>query len=109
MVRLFIKFLRDILNIVSGDIVLSMRLYDHINEQEALRYWMKVTNLTKENFRTTTRLVSLASQRKRPFNRLPYGMLQVGVYDTPKFHEIMGLIEGVRSQCRYDIVHKLPR
>ena len=75
-----------------------MRLYEHINEETALQQWIKVTGFPKENFHKTTYLVSIASKRKRPHNRLPYGTLQVEVCDTQKFHHLMGLIEGVKKQ-----------
>ena len=34
---------------------------------------------------------------KRPFNRLPFGVIQVRISNTNLFHKIMGWIEGVRS------------
>lgn len=98
MVRTFLKFLKEILHVPDSKIRLCMRLYEHINEETALQQWIKVTGFPKENFHKTTYLVSIASKRKRPHNRLPYGTLQVEVCDTQKFHHLMGLIEGVKKQ-----------
>ena len=98
MIRTFLKFLKKILQVQDSKIHLYMRLYEHINEETARQYWMKVTGFPKESFHKTTYLVSIASKRKRPYNRLPYGTLQIEVCDTQKFHYLMGLIEGVKKQ-----------
>jgi len=98
MILVFIKFLLSVLEIPQNKLRLVMRLYPHINEQLALRYWMKITGLSRESFFRSTFLVSLASKHKRPYNRLPYGTLQIGVHDTNKFHQLIGLINGVKAQ-----------
>lgn len=98
MIKLFVRFLVKILDIKLDDIRLTMRLYAHINEQEAMRYWGGITGLGDNNFRKTTYLVTGASKGVRPFNRLPYGTLQVAVYSTERFHWLMGLLAGVKKQ-----------
>ena len=98
MIKIFMRFLREILGVTDGEFRIAMRLYTNINEQVALKYWMHITNLDRCSFRKTTYLVSGASKQKRPFNRLPYGTLQIGVYNTEKFHRIMGWIEGVENK-----------
>lgn len=102
MARLFVKFLQGGLGIDPREIVLAMRLYPHINENTAREYWMQATGLSKSNFRRSTYLVSSASKRKRPFNRLPYGTLQVAVYRTDKFYELMGMVDGVKRMFGCD-------
>lgn len=97
MVKVFIRFLFEILKIPAAEIRLTMRLYDHINEKTARKYWIDVTGLAEKNFQQTTYLVSGASKRKRPSDSLPYGTLQVAVYSTEKFHEIMGMIDGLKK------------
>ncbi|MEK7115681.1 MAG: hypothetical protein AAB862_01915 [Patescibacteria group bacterium] len=98
MIKIFIRFLKEILGVTEGEFRIAMRLYPHINEQSAMKYWMGITRFSKSSFRKTTYLVSGASKKKRPFNRLPYGTIQIGVYNTEKFHRIMGWIEGVKNQ-----------
>ena len=98
MIRLFIKFLRDILRVPVYKICLYMRLYPGIKENEARVFWIKNTNLPESCFRKSTILISLASKRSRPFSRLPYGTLQVHVADTQKFYKLMGFIEGVKEK-----------
>lgn len=98
MVKAFIAFLERIMDVEPSHIILTMRLYPHINETEAARYWLNVTGLKRENLRRTTNMISGASRGRRPFNRLPYGTLQISVNSTPKFHRLMGLIEGVKAK-----------
>lgn len=98
MVRVFMRFLRESMAIPDSDIKVCMRLYKHINEVEALTYWMSITKLPRKNFLKTTYLVSGASKGVRPYNRLPWGTVQVQVCNTEKFHHLLGWIEGVKAQ-----------
>ncbi|MDO8561754.1 MAG: hypothetical protein Q7S05_02920 [bacterium] len=98
MVRIFLKFLKEILLIPDEKIRLCMRLYEHINEGAALRFWMGATRFPKENFHKSTYLTSLSSKHRKPFNRLPHGTLQIEVCNTSKFHYLLGLIDGVKKQ-----------
>jgi hypothetical protein len=109
MITVFVRFLRVVLNIPEEKIHLSMRLYAHINENEARTYWMRATGLQRKCFYKTTYLVSGASKGIRPFNRLPYGTLQVEVCDTAKFHYLIGMIEGVKEKLLYVKMPILPR
>jgi hypothetical protein len=108
MTRVFIRFLIEILNIQIGEILVTMRLYPHINEKDAFRFWMDATGLPKEQFYKTSYHVSGASKGIRPYNRLPRGTLQIDVCDTAKFHYLLGLIQGVKDQFNCDIMPSLP-
>lgn len=108
MISVFVTFLKKVLHVDVNDIRAIMRLYPHINEKEAQRFWMSASGLPKGCFRKSTFLVSRASQNKKPFNRLPYGTLQINVYNTEKFHHLMGLIEGVKKKYSHDIVVDTP-
>lgn len=98
MVTVFVHFLLEILGIAPEKIRLTMRLYAHINEEEARKYWMRATGLPRNQFFKTTLSVSGASKGVRPYNRLPYGTLEVEVCNTAKFHYLMGMIEGVKEK-----------
>lgn len=108
MITVFISFLRKILHVDVDDIRAVMRLYPHINESKAQEFWMSASGLPKHCFRKSTFLVSRASQGKKPYNRLPYGTLQINVYNTEKFHYLMGLIEGVKKKYYRDILVGTP-
>jgi hypothetical protein len=98
MVAIFIQFLQMVMKIPSENIRLSMRLFPHINESAAKKFWIKSTGLSADRFYKTTYPVSTASKGIRPHNRLPWGTLQVEVCSTPQFHRLMGWIEGVKAQ-----------
>jgi hypothetical protein len=97
MIKLFIRFLQKSLGVESSEIFLTMRLYDHINKERAFKYWMDVTGLPGDNFRKVTWAVSGASKGIRPFNRLPWGTLEIEVCRTEKFHHLMGWIDGMKK------------
>lgn len=109
MIRIFVSFLSEVLEVSVSAIHLTMRLYPHINERDAHVYWKEATGLTNPHFQKTTNMVSSASKGKRPFNRLPYGTLQVAVYDTAKFHRLIGMIEGVKEKTLRAKLSILPR
>ena len=105
-VSTFVLFLQQILEIPPNRIFIAMRLFKHLKEKEAISYWKKVTGLSRSQFSKPTYPISLSSQGKRPFNRLPYGTVQVIVSDTQIFYRIIGFIEGIKEQLRVSI---LPR
>lgn len=107
MISVFVRFLRGVLDVPPERIRLSMRLYAHINENEARTYWMRATGLTKERFFKSTYLVSGASKGTRPYNRLPWGTLQVEVCDTAKFHYLIGMIGGVKEKLSHGRIAEL--
>ena len=100
LVRVFLNFLRNCFKIKDEEIAISLHLYDHINQQEAIRFWQKATNLPSKQFSRIYYGVSIASQRRRKYNRLPYGTAQVRVNSTPLYHQIMGLIEGISEEAK---------
>ena len=100
LVKAFLKFAVEILEVKRSDVRATMRLYKTINEVEARKYWADKLQLKEENFRKTTWLVSISSQRKKKFNRLPYGSLQIEIGDTEKFHKVMGFINGLKSAIK---------
>lgn len=99
-VSAFISFLRVVLKIPPEKIVIEMRLFKHLDAEEMVQYWMKVTGLVCSQFKKPTYPISRSSKGKRPFNRLPYGTVQVIVSDTQMFYRIIGFIEGIKEQMR---------
>lgn len=97
MVKLFLKFLRGVCHVAEEHIKADLRIFEHQNEAHLLDYWGRITGLPYSNFRKTYRGVSISNQRKRPFNVLPYGTIQIRVSRTEVFHRIMGWIEGLAN------------
>lgn len=97
LITLFLRFLREVCCVEENRISASIRIYEHMNDKELLRFWQNITKLPQEKFQKTYYGVSKSSQHKRPFNRLQYGTLNLRVNDTNLFHKIMGWIEGLAS------------
>jgi len=97
LVKLFLKFLREYCLVQEKKIKASIRIFQHQNEKTLIHFWQKETEIPIENFRKTYYGISKSSMGKRPYNRLPYGTIQVVVADTALFHRIMGYIEGLKK------------
>ena len=96
MVLIFIRFLKEILEVPGEKISINIRLFPHQNQKEALRFWSEITGVPIHQFQKPVYVISKSSQGKRPYNQLPNGTIQVRVNDTKKFHTIMGFIEGIK-------------
>ncbi len=97
LVEAFIRFLREICAVPLEKIKASIRMFEHQNETELLSFWQKITGLPVRNFNKSYRGISISSKGKRPFNRLPHGIIQIVVADTKLFHTIMGSLEGIKQ------------
>lgn len=98
MIKVFLRFLREICLVSDKDIHADIRIYEHMNEGDLLVFWQRITGLPKENFGKVYYGVSKSSLGKRPFSRLPHGTIQIRVNNTKLFHKIMGWIEGLSTQ-----------
>jgi len=107
-VSCFVIFLREILGVSMDNIVIEMRLFKHMDAENSIRYWMRVTGLPRNQFRKPLYPVSSASKGKRPINRLPYGTVQVIVSNTKLFYRVIGLIDGVKDRLQ-KLVKYMPR
>lgn len=101
MIRVFIHFLQKSLFIPTEKIIYSIQCYDDLHTvKEIEAYWMKVTNLPKQNIRKTTiNKVSPYSQRKRA-GKLEWGTCRISVYSVEAFFHISGAVEEYGSLCK---------
>lgn len=97
MVRLFLRFLREIIQIPEEKLRVNIHVHPHINERDAINFWAKVTGISIERFHITNQ-ISRASKGKRPRNSLPYGTLKLDVSGRQKFQQIKGWIDGLIRQ-----------
>ena len=95
LVKVYMRFLREVCQIPDEKIGADVRIYQHQNEAYLLDFWSKTTGLPYDRFKKFYYGISLSSQHKRPFNILPYGTVQVRVNSTELYHRIMGWIEGL--------------
>ncbi len=98
--KAFVIFLENACGVPRHKIKASLRIFDHINEIEAKGFWSNAIGIPLQNFEKTYRGVSISSRRKRPFHRLPYGVIQIRIADTSLYHRIMGWIDGLKSQVQ---------
>ena len=60
-------------------------------------FWSNETGILKSRISVYNQSVSISSQRKKPYNQLPYGVAQVVVADSALYHKIMAYIEGIKK------------
>ena len=97
-IKTIIKFFKMVCGIPTKKIKARIHLYPGINQNEALKYWMKITGLPKTNFYPPQFQVSRASKGKRPKNTLPYGTLHLVVVSKEMAHKVKGWIQGISEK-----------
>ena len=97
MIALFFRFLREILKIKDEKIRPCIRIHPNISQDEAIKFWHKITNLPRDRFRIT-RQISSASKLKRPFRSLPHGTIDIRINDRRLFFKMKGYIDGLSLQ-----------
>jgi transposase-like protein len=98
MIKIFLRFIREIFQVQENRIRANLRIFKHMDEESAINFWTKKTSLPKENFSKTFVSKHPLSTSRRPFNRLPFGVIQIRINDTQLFHKVMGSIEGIKKQ-----------
>lgn len=100
MLRVFVRFLNEILGVEKKRITVNLRLFKHMNTNTELQFWSKVLRIPQAQFQRPSYVISRASAGKRRYNQLPHGTAQVVVADTEKFHYIMGCLEGLKKKIK---------
>lgn len=99
MIKLFLRFLKEVMKISEEKIKVSIRIHPNISAKKAINFWNKITKIPKEKFRVANQ-VSKVSQGKRPKTSLPYGTLKLSVHSRQKFYQIKGWIDGLIKQAK---------
>lgn len=97
MIALYLRFLREVIQISEEKFRPNIHIYPNINILSAIKFWSKITKIPKQRFHTTTQ-ISRASKGKRPRNSLPYGTLKIDVSGRQKFYQVKGWIDGLVQQ-----------
>jgi len=95
MIKVIMKFFREICNIPDRKIKARIHLYPQTNQPKAINYWKNITSLPKCNFQTPQIQISRASKRKRPINTLPYGTLHLTICNTEATCRAKGWVRGI--------------
>lgn len=96
MIRLYLRFVREVLEVSNDKIKIGVRIFEHSNPENIIRYWSKITGVPSTQFERPNSSISRSSLGKKPYNRLPYGTIRVKVNSTQKFNEVIGYIEGLK-------------
>lgn len=97
MLRLYMRFLREILEVPEEKLSGELHLYEHIDHADAKKYWSSITGIAPERF-WSTNAVSRASRSKRPRNRLRYGTAAVRVPSRILYHRVKGMMQRLADE-----------
>ena len=97
LIKIFIRFLREVCEVPEEKITANLRIYEHQNENYLLEFWSKLTDIPYSKFEKFYYGVSKSSLGKRPYNILPYGTIQIRINNSDLYHKIMGWIEGLQT------------
>jgi hypothetical protein len=97
MIRLMMKFFAEVCGIKREKFYMQMILYKNLDESKALKYWSRITNIPKHQFKKACYSQSRSSQRKRNKRKLPFGTLQIRILDKKLTHQVYGYILGLKN------------
>ena len=89
LVRVFIKSLKDVLGISNDRLRLNIRIYEDMDSEACVRFWLNQTKLTRANLSSVNVLTG------KKLGKLKYGMCRVRVI---KGGDMLKYLVAVRSQ-----------
>ena len=92
MIKVYMRFLRESLNVPNEEIFLKLTIYDDIDESEAIEFWSKVCNLHKSSFKKT-QIKKSYPIKQYSHQRKMYGCCTVMVYKTKYVHHVLAAIQ----------------
>ena len=93
LIKMFLRFLREYCKVPEEKIRADLRIFPNQNGKYIQEFWEKETGILPCNFGKIYTGISKSSQSKRPYNRLPIGVIQIRVSDTKLFHTLIRYIE----------------
>lgn len=89
LVNVFIKSLKDVIGITDDRFKLNIRIYEDMNKETCINYWLNLTGLTKQHLSSVNVLVG------RKQGKLKYGMCRVRVI---KGGDVLKYLVAVRQK-----------
>ena len=99
LIKIFLRFLREICKVPEEKISANVRIYEHQNANYLLDFWSKTTGIAPSKLKTFYYKTNKSNQDTGSFYTLPYGTIQIRVNNTELYHKIMGWIEGLTKQA----------
>lgn len=93
LIKMMMLFFRYICEVPESKFRGYIHIHEHLNYRAAELYWSKITDIPLSQFLKTYRKPNKSSQNKK--DTLPYGTLDVYVYDAQLFYKIVGWSRGI--------------
>jgi len=97
MIKLMMRFFREICRIDEEKFNARIHLHPNIKENKAINLWSKITGISKKRFAPSQTQISKSSQRKRNPHQLPYGTLHIEIHNVNMTNRVKGWILGMSS------------
>jgi hypothetical protein len=98
MVSIFMRFIREILEVKEEKIRAGIQIHPNIKESTARIFWSRITKLPADRF-YITKQISITSKLRRPKRSLQFGTVAIRVNNRILFYRIKGYIEGLARQA----------
>ncbi|MEA3272374.1 MAG: hypothetical protein U9P90_01755 [Patescibacteria group bacterium] len=95
MIKLMMKFFREICCIDEKKFNARIHLHPNIKENKAINFWSKIIKIPKRQFAPSQTQISKSSQGKRNPHQLPYGTLHIEIHDVNMTNRVKGWILGM--------------
>jgi hypothetical protein len=97
-VALVMRFFREIVHIPETAFRAWVQIHEGLDQEKAIRYWVKITGLPNRRFYRIKTILSIRSHRRRPSASLAYGTCHVAVLSTRHADLVKGWMLGARKQ-----------
>jgi len=97
MVGLFLRFLREVMQIPNDRLRPIIQVHNNVEIKSAINFWSRVGGIPKKSFHITHQ-TSRASKGKRSPYSLPYGTFRLDARGRKNFFQIKGWIDGLIKQ-----------
>lgn len=95
MIKLIMKFFKNICNIPENKFWVNVQIHSNISEEKAKIFWSRISGIPLAQFGKTQTMISKSSKFKKPPNTLPYGTFGIEVSDVNLVNRIKGWILGL--------------
>lgn len=97
MIVLMIRFFCEICKVEKEKIKIQLMAHKNVNIEKAIKFWSRMTGVSKNNFFKTNISINKNSKGKRNTNSLPNGTIHIRICDVKLFFKLIGWIEGLKN------------
>lgn len=100
MVKVFMRYLREVLQVKDEKITAGVVIYPNLDAQKVRRFWSRITNLDEDKFWISV-AVSKVSKKRKPLYYLPNGTVHIRINSRQVFYRIQGHIDGIAHKLGF--------